>query len=168
MAVTTANLVVGNATVSISGTGDLGSIKDGVTLTPTIELFTIDGIEQQLTPTKAWRTSEKWEVAFTLVEPTQANMAFAWDTDNAPAAGPPVTLKVGDHQFIPTQRAITITGYVPGGTFVRSLILHRCVLSAAAPYKVTKNEESNMACSFMLLYDDTTNNCVFTVSDATS
>ena len=59
MAVTTANLVVGNATVSIGG--DVGAIKDGITITPTIEVFTIDGIEQELTPTKAWRVAESWE-----------------------------------------------------------------------------------------------------------
>lgn len=166
MAVTTASLVVGNATVFIGA--DMGAIKDGATLTPTIELFTIDGIEQQLTPTKAWRTSEKWEVAFTLCEPDRDAIKIAVDSDYIETGTNPIILKIADHQFAPVERALTITGYVPGGVFIRSLICHRAVLSSAAPYKVTKSEESNLACSFMLLYDDAVQSCVLTVSDATT
>ena len=146
------NLTVGGATVYIGA--DLGYIKDAVTITPTVELFTVDGVEQLLTPAAAWRVSESFECTFTLVEPTEGNINIALDSDNS-WAGTPSILEFGDNQFAPTERVLVVTGKTTGATqFVRTISFGRAVLSGPAPIKFTKGEETNLALTFMCLFDE--------------
>jgi len=168
MAATT-NITVGGASVTVGSS--MGYIKDGVTLTPTLELFTVDGIEQLLTPSRAWRVSEQFECQFTTVEPTQANIKIALDCDNTWTGTPPA-LKFGDNQFSPandTAYVVVMTGYTAAATqYVRTITLHRCFLSTPAPIKFTKGQETNLAMTFLCCYEEDTDVCVGTISDATS
>ena len=164
MAADSLNYAVGGATVTIGS--DLGYIKDGVTVTPSVELYTIEGVEQLLTPAEAYRVSEGWEISFTLCEPTMANLQIAVDCDNTPAAG---VVDIGDNQFTPTKRVIVMTGIVPGGdAYVRTWQFDACVVSGPAEIKFTKGQETNLAVTFMALYDDQTNNRVSELTDATA
>ena len=165
------NITVGGATVNLNvaggGAADVGYIKDGVTLTPTVELFTVDGIEQLLTAAAAWRVSEAFEVSFTMVEPTRDLIKAAWDCDNAVAGVGPWTLDFGDNQFTPQATVIVITGKTCGATqYVRTITLDKCVLSGPAPIKFSKGEETNLTVTYMCLYDDVSNNRVGQISDA--
>jgi hypothetical protein len=162
MAVTQNNLVVGGATVTIGS--DLGAIKDGVTITPSTELLTID-LEQELTPSKAWRMGERFSCEFTLCEPTGANIKIAWDTDNT-YTGTPATLAFGDHQFTPQTRVLVVTGNRPGsGVAARTITFNNAVLETPAPLMFSKRQESNLKCTFTCLYDSGTSR-VGQLSDA--
>lgn len=163
MAVTTTNLVVGGAAVTIGS--DLGAIKDGITITPTREVFTID-LEQEMTPSKAWNVTEKWAIEFTLCEPTLANIKIGWDVDNTVTVGPPATLSFGDHQFTPQERVLVVTGIRPGATAAaRTVTFHKAVLETPAPLVFTKRAETNLKCGFMGLWDSS-NSRVGQISDA--
>lgn len=154
MAVTVNNLVAGGATVTIGS--DLGAIKDGITVTPTREVLTID-LEQEMTPSKAWNMAEKYTVEFTLCEPTLANIKIAWDCDNTVTVGPPATLNFGDHQFTPQTRVLVITGNRPGATVAaRTLTFNNAIMETPAPLVFSKRQESNLKVGFMCLYDSST------------
>lgn len=163
-----ANVVVGGATATI--TADLGYIKDGVQQTPSIELFTPDSIEQLTTAPKAWAVNRSYEIVFTLVEPTLENIRIGWDiTEVIVGAVAPFTLAIHGtlaSVFTPVQRAVSVTGFVPGGVTARTVLWDRCVVSGPAPLQFIKSEETNLAVTFMALYEDTTNNRVGQFTDA--
>lgn len=150
MAVTQNNLLTGGATVNIST--DRGAIKDGITITPTREVLTVD-LEQEMTPSKAWNMAEKFTVEFTMCEPTLTNVKHAWDVDNATSGGGPTTLAFGDHQFTPQFPVIIVTGKRPGATDgVRTVTFLSCVLETPAPHIMSKRQETNLKVGFMALY----------------
>lgn len=157
-------IVVGGATAGIGG--DLGYIKDGIQQTPSIELFTPDSIEQLTTAPKAWVVNRSYEIVITLVEPTLNNIRIGWDITEAAAAG---VLKIHGTLatvFTPVERAVSVTGFVPGGVTVRTVLWDKCVVSGPAPLQFIKSEETNLAITFMALYDDVTNNRVGQFTDA--
>jgi hypothetical protein len=156
MAIDTDQIIVGGATVSIGG--DVGGIKNGINQTPTIDLFTVDGIEQMPVAADAWITNRVFELSFTMVEPTLANIIIAWDLPDAAAGTGPITLDVLTtltHE--PTERAITVTGVVPiAGRFVRTVVWDKCVLTSPAPLYFGKAQETNLEVTFMCLWDSAT------------
>jgi len=168
----TTNITVGGAT-ALFGAANVGYIKDGVTITPTVELFTVDGIEQLLTPSKAWRITETFECSFTMVEPTQDNLEFALDlADGAFAAGTPNEVDFGTNVVAPRDHQtskLTVTGYTCGATqYTRTIVFHNAVLMTPAPIKFTKSQETNLAVTYLCLYADDADAAVGTITDATS
>ena len=159
------NLTVGGCTVTI--TSDLGYIKaGGATMTPTVELYSAN-TEQLDTPDRAWAVNRSYDLAFTLVEMTQANILIGMGTDNAWIGAGPWTLDVGDNQFEPDYSEISITGKTAAGTqLVRTLTAYRATLSSPSPLKFGKEEETNLAMTFTLLQDTITEGCVFDIVDA--
>jgi hypothetical protein len=151
LAVTQNNLLAGGATVNL-GAADRGAIKDGVTITPSAELLTLD-LEQELTPSKAWRMGERFGVEFTLCEPTRENLKYAWDVDNAIGGAGPWTLNFGDHQFTPQTGVLIVTGKRPGATDgTRTITFLQAVLETPAPVMFSKRQETNLKCTFTALY----------------
>lgn len=155
-------LTTGGCTVTV-GT-DRGYVKSGgATMTPTVELYTAN-VEQLDTPDRAWCVNRGYELTFTLVEMTQTNIPIGLGTDNSFAAN---SIDIGDNQFEPSYKAISITGKTAGATqYARTLTAYRAVISTPAPIKFSKEEETNLAMTFMLLQDTVTQNCVFDIVDS--
>ena len=155
-------LTTGGCTVDISG--DLGYVKaGGATVTPTVELYTVN-VEQLDTPDRAWAVNRSYDLAFTLVEMTQGNIPLGLGTDNAFAAN---SIDIGDNQFEPVYKAIAVTGKTAGAAqFARTLTAYRAVISSPSPLKFSKEEETNLAMTWMLLQDTVTQNCVFDIVDS--
>lgn len=149
-----ANIIAGGAKVVIGS--DLGAIKDGVTVTPTVELLTVD-LEQELTPSKAWPTSRRWTIEFTLCEPTLANIKIAWDVVRAVGGAGPFTLDIGSAEaatdIVLTPRAIILSSIVPGNVFIRTVFYHACIIETPAPMVFSKRQETNLKQTFTALYD---------------
>jgi len=167
---TAANFVVGGATVTIGS--DLGYIKGGAKVTPSVNLFLAgEEIEQLTLPEKAWRVSENIEISFTLAEPTAANIKLAEDIDNTITTGTPPTpdtLDWADNQFSTQERVLAITGVVPGtGGFTRTITADAAVLSGPAEIAFTKGALTELACTFTCLYN-ATNSRALQLSDATA
>jgi hypothetical protein len=157
MPVTAANLIVGNAKITVDAV-DVGAIKEGITITPQFETFTVD-IEQELMPSRFWYVGKKYSVEFTMCEPTLANMKIAWDNPNtATGTSPsPKTLAFGTvnaADFVPTNRVITATSFVPGGSLVRTVTFYKCILEGPGSTTFSKRQEVNMKCTFNCAYDD--------------
>ena len=164
MAVTAANIVAGGASVLI-GT-DLGAIKEGVSLTLTVDTFTVD-LEQEVIATKAFKTRNKLTCEFTLCEPTLENIKIGWDVDNAITAGPPRLLSAIDQQFTLQERIIVVTGTTPGyAPFLRTCTLTRAVLETPGVLVFTKAAEQNMKLGFNCLADGTAKAVTFSDAQA--
>jgi len=160
---TAANIVFGGVAVTIGS--DLGYIKDGVTITPSFEIYKPSGIEGLMTAPKSRRISEEYTVTFNLIEPTLANIRLWIDSTNTITAGPPATLEVGADSATPNEQVLVVTSIEPGGTDVRTITFHKVVAEGAGEWKLTDFEEGTLPCSFVTLYDVTTDE-LFLVSDA--
>jgi hypothetical protein len=155
MAVQAGNLVVGNATVVI-GT-DVGAIKEGITVTPTFSVFNVD-IEQELMPSRFWYTDKKFQLEFTMCEPTLANVKYSWDVSSSITGGTPPNPFVmtfgtaAGTDFVPAARTIVCTSFVPGGAggnlFTRTVIFNKCLLETPGPTVFSKRGETNLKCTF--------------------
>lgn len=182
MAVVAGNLVVGNATVTVTrpsnagGSGsatDVGALKDGVTITPTFTVFNVD-IEQELMPSRYWYTDKKFQVEFTICEPTVANLRIAWDVINASSGSNPVVTNFGtatSQEFVPTAHVIACTSFVPGGSggnlYTRTVTFHKALLETPGPTVFSKRQETNLKCTFNCAFDTSTSR-VGQFSDATA
>lgn len=171
MAIDVDNLVAGGAAVNIGG--DLGSIKEGVTVTPEMEFLFSEGIEGLKAPGEAWLVKENYLIAFNLAEPTRDNIKIWLDSTNTESAGPdPITLDIGhgpsgDTGAV-TKRAIAITAIVPGANlYVRTITFGQAVLDSPGEFKTTDAEMSMLPCTFRTLWD-ASNNRLLIVSDAQS
>lgn len=155
MPVDVTRLVAGGATVKIAA-ADIGAIKDGVTVTPTLEILTVD-LEQELTPSKGWPMARRWTIDFTMCEPTLENIKYAWDVVKGITAGPPRLLEVGEAaayaDTILAARVILLSSIVPGGVTVRSLTFSNCILETPAPIVFSKRQEVNLKQTYTALYD---------------
>jgi len=167
------NIVQGGATV-VMGVGtaatDLGYIKDGLTITPTVDLYLVgEAVEQLTLPVKAYRVSETIEMAFTIIEPTLANIKTAWDIAAATGGTGPITLDIGENQFTPQENILTFTGLVPGATqYVRSITAPVAVVNSPGEMNIGKAEETSLATGVVCLYDDISSNYALQISDAIS
>ena len=163
---TPANIVFGGATVTIGS--DVGYIKDGVAISWSIDLYQVEGIEGLLTSPVARRTKEQPTIAFTVIEPTLANMSLAWDITNTTTGTDPITLDFGGDSYAPNERAIVITGVVPGaGAYTRTITFSVCVLSAPGEMTITQYGEVSIQSSYIALYD-ATNSRLGRFSDVTA
>lgn len=149
-----ANIVSGGAKVVIGS--DLGAIKDSVTITPTVEILTVD-LEQELTPSKAWPMGRRWTIDFTVCEPTLANIKIAWDVVRAVGGAGPFTLDIGSAELatdmVLQPRALVLSSIVPGNVFIRSVFFHACIIETPAPMVFSKRQEVNLKQTFTALYD---------------
>ena len=160
MAVDIDNVCIGGATADIGV--DLGYIKDAITATRTVEQYTVDGIEQLLTPAKAFNVSESWEVSLTLVEGLLTHLSIAWDQTDTTS---PFVL--GDNKWAPTNRELEITGVNPAG-FVRTVVWYNVVVVGSVEVKFTKTEEQSYPITFNCMYDDAVEDQVGLLTDAIS
>jgi hypothetical protein len=146
-----ANLIITAASIYIGG--DLGYIKDGVHIAPSIELYTIEGIEGRLTSPVARRTKESYVISTTLLECTYANWRIAWDVTNA-AAG--TVTNFGGDSFKPNERTVLTYSTVPGGVLLRTWTFTKCVVSSVGEHVLSQFGEIGFPVSFMALYDTAT------------
>jgi len=163
------NLVAGGNAVLIGS--DLGYVKaGGTTITPTLEIFTVD-TEQELTAAKAFRTKEDFDLEFTICEPTLANIRMAWDITEATAgtSPAPITLDFGNQQFVPNERVVAVTGFVPAEAGssgrIRTVTVDKAVLKTPGPIVFTKGQETNLKFVFMCLYNYGSSNRVGRFTD---
>ena len=149
------NIMIGGATVAIGG--DLGFIRDGVTISPNAEHYFVEQIEGFPGRHKARRTSETYEIAFTLEEPTLQNTRIGWDITNATSGADPILLNFGSDSVKPQERLIAIGGLAPGASeFTRGIFLPRCIASSPGEFKITDFEESKLPCVFTAEYQTST------------
>jgi len=175
MAVARANVVQGTgwtvdgSTAAVTIGSDLGYVKDGIRITPSVDLYLVgEAVEQLTLPVKAFRVSETIEISFTLLEATLANIKLVEDIDNATAGAGPITLDWGDNQFIPTENALVVTGVVPGATrYVRTVTFPKAVLTSPAEIAFTKTEETALNATYTALYSES-DTYAAEISDATS
>lgn len=159
MAADSTEIVAGNATVSIGA--DLGYLKaGGITVTPTIDLFTVD-VEQLSVSPKAFITMRNFEISFILVQPTHDTLVITWDLPSSPAAGPPETLEIlptADmaDSFEPTQQALVITGTSPTALGVRTITWDAAILITPGVLAFSKMGYQEQEVTFQALYDSTT------------
>lgn len=147
------NIVFGNATVDIGG--DLGYIKDGITIAKSEEIYRPSGIEGILTSPVARRVSEEYTFTFTLIEPTLSNIRMVWDVTNAIAgAGPPDTLDVGGDSAVVNIRTLTVTGIVPGGVTTRTIKTETAIAMGPGEHKITQFEEAALPATFVTLWNN--------------
>lgn len=169
---TTANICIGGATLQIANDAgtleDVGYIKDGVTIAPAFEGFKVENIEGMTGIAAMRRTKTEYTVRSTLVEPTLENIRKAWSITAAEGGSNPATLKI-DAVAQPIERKIQITGIAPGGTgtYVRTILMRRCVVESPGELKFTDFEETKLPVTFVCLYDST-NTEVGNFSDVTA
>jgi len=116
MAATSANLRMGAATSLLLHSTTLGYIKDGVTITPTFDIYTAgESVEQLTGPVKAHRPSETIEISFTSIEPKHnTDFGDMFDSDNVPG-GVPVVSNWGDNQYTPQSGLFVMIASGPNG-----------------------------------------------------
>ena len=172
MAVTDTNIVWGGATVLISS--DLGTLDSGsgVVISFSQENASVGANVEQLTlPVASWRTSEEITIAFTLLEPTLANIVIAVDSDNTITNGTPPapnTVDIGDNQSALTNRVVVVTGVAPGASkFARTVTAGEAVLQGGTELKFTKGEATALAMTFLCHYESA-NSRALLFSDATA
>ena len=171
MAVNSASLVVGNATVTITrptsggGTGiatDCGGLLagDGVTITPTFTTYSPD-IEQEQNASRIWYQNKKYQLQFTMCEPTLENIKNAWDCINAITAGPPRLMSFGSAssaESIPTACVILVTMFTPNptsGSPSRSITFFKAYLDSPGAMKITKSAISTLPQTWTCAFDTT-------------
>lgn len=168
----TSNICIGGATLQIDSDAgtleDVGYIKDGVTIVPAFETFRVEGIEGLPVAVSARRTKTEYTVRSTLVEPTLENIRKAWDIQSTITGASPRVLKI-DAPAKPKEREIQITGIAPGGTgtYVRTILMRRCVVESPQEMKFTDYEETKLPVTFVCLYSSA-NTEIGNFSDATA
>ena len=146
-----ANLIITAASITIGS--DLGYIKDGVHITPSVELYTIEGIEGRLTSPVARRTKESYVISTTLLECTYANWRIAWDVTNAVAG---TVTKFGGDSFKPNERLVLTYSTVPGGVLLRTWTFRKCVVNSVGEHVLSQFGEIAFPVSFTALYNTAT------------
>ena len=161
------NICLGNASMTIGS--DLGYITGGVILTVASEMYYVkpEGVNA---PVLARNTGQTYEMKTTLLEPTMANMqiAFDWQNSSASASGGSSRLDFGNENMIPTERTISIYGYVPGsGLYTRTIYADQAVAVPGADVTATDTAETSIPVTFHLLYNETNSRCGY-MDDAVS
>lgn len=160
-----ANIIVGGAALVVGS--DLGYIVDGVTMTVEADMW-YGAVETIPVDIVSRRTKTHYKFVSTLVEPTMANLKIAYDWQNTAGGLDPITLDFGGENFIPTESAVEIYGYVPGGNlYTRKLSLDRAVVEPGGELKHTDADMVKVQVTFKGLYSET-NSRVGVLSDAIS
>ena len=151
MAATAANVVTGGGIVTIGS--DLGYYSEGVEITPSFEHFVVEGLEGLAAPLHARRTSVKYQIAFTLCEPTLENIKIAHDVTTAITAGPPRLLEID--AAVLQERVLVVLGIVPGAAYVRTLTFDRSYVSSPGAFKFSDYENTKLPVTLDVLWDYT-------------
>jgi len=159
MAVTTANIVVGAATLSIAGV-DVGGLQGGVTFKKTTTFVDIDA--DQLAGIAAKIASfEIASISTTMLEATITNMRRAMNEAASQASGSHLT--IGSAAPATQEYALTVVAKAPNsGT--RTWTFHRAIMSADFEHMIGSRESASVIpVTFELLKDPSNNNnfCTF-------
>ena len=175
MAVTTSNIVVGEATVktgvsNITMTNsdfdsltDVGATQGGLEISWEPDMVDIE-IDQYGDAAKVIQSKVKVMVKTTLAEGTLNNLATAWSYDNA-TGGADIkvnndganthTLLFGSQSVYPFEYAIQVTGYAPGSTAsvtkTRKFNTKRAVSMTTSMLSMKRAEASVFEVSFRIL-----------------
>lgn len=150
------NISIGGATIDIFNdvgtTEPVGYIKDGITITPSFEIYKIGGIEGLPVTVKANRTKTEYSLKTTLMEPTLHNLRKAWDITSA-AASP---FKI-DAPAACKERKVVVGSLGPkvagGATGVWTWTFTRCIVESPEAMKISDAEETKLPVSFLCMYD---------------
>lgn len=175
MAVTTSNIVVGEATVK-TGTSnitmtnaafdsltDVGATTGGVEISWEPDMVDIE-IDQYGDAAKVIQSKVKVIVKTTLAEATLNNLAMAWSYDNADAgadifmnttAANTRTLHFGAQSVYPFEYALQVTGNAPGSTAsvtkTRKFNTKRAVSFTTSMIAMKRSEATTFEVSFRIL-----------------
>lgn len=136
------NVIANSATMSINGT-DVGYTKDGIAIRMAREYLEITP-DQVNGPVKVSKTMEQMFVKTTLLEPTLANLRWAWDQS--------AESQIGNSDSVVNEVAIVVSGDAPnGGT--RTFTLSRCVPQGDAELNYGRETEVGLEVEFQALKD---------------
>ena len=179
MAITTTNIVVGEATVAIgeAGTGfgaltDVGATIDGVELSWEPDMVDIE-VDQFGDAAKVIQSRVKVMMKTTLAEATLRNLAHAWnynstvassdsttadivtDLDTISGASASVTFKFGIENVYPYEKVVQVVGNAPGttaaATKTRTYQTKRAVSYAASSHSMKRSEAVAFPVEFRIL-----------------
>lgn len=179
MAITTTNIVVGEATVEIgeAGTGfgsltDVGATIDGVELSWEPDMVDIE-VDQFGDAAKVIQSRVKVMMKTTLAEATLRNLAHAWnynstvassdsttadivtDLDTISGASASVTFKFGIENVYPYEKVVEVVGNAPGttaaATKTRTFQTKRAVSYAASSHSMKRSEAVAFPVEFRIL-----------------
>ena len=175
MAVTTANIVVGEAAVKVGASNitmtnsdfdalnDIGATQGGVEISWEPDMVDIE-IDQYGDAAKVIQSKVKVMVKTTLAEGTLNNLATAWSYDNT-TGGDDIkanndgantkTLLFGSQSVYPFEYALQVTGYAPGSTAsvtkTRKFNTKRAVSMTTSMLSMKRAEASVFEVSFRVL-----------------
>jgi len=179
MAITTTNIVVGEATVAIgeAGTGfgaltDVGATIDGVELSWEPDMVDIE-VDQFGDAAKVIQSRVKVMMKTTLAEATLRNLAHAWnynstvassdsasadivtDLDTLAGASASVTFKFGIENVYPYEKVVQVVGNAPGttaaATKTRTYQTKRAVSYGASSHSMKRSEAVAFPVEFRIL-----------------
>jgi len=179
MAITTTNIVVGEATVGIGEAGtsfgavtDVGATIDGVELSWEPDMVDIE-VDQFGDAAKVIQSRVKVMMKTTLAEATLRNLAHAWnysstvassdsaaadivtDLDTISGASASVTFKFGIENVYPYEKVVEVVGNAPGttagATKTRTFQTKRAVSYAASSHSMKRSEAVAFPVEFRIL-----------------
>ncbi len=179
MAITTTNIVVGEAVVKIGEAGtsfssltDVGATIDGVELSWEPDMVDIE-VDQFGDAAKVIQSRVKVMMKTTLAEATLRNLAHAWnynstvassdsttadivtDLDTISGASASVTFKFGIENVYPYEKVVEVVGNAPGttaaATKTRTFQTKRAVSYAASSHSMKRSEAVAFPVEFRIL-----------------
>jgi hypothetical protein len=179
MAITTTNIVVGEATVAIGESGtafasctDVGATIDGVELSWEPDMVDIE-VDQFGDAAKVIQSRVKVMMKTTLAEATLRNLAHAWnynstvvgtdattadivtDLDTISGASASVTFKFGIENVYPYEKVVQVVGNAPGttaaATKTRTFQTKRAVSYGASSHSMKRSEAVAFPVEFRIL-----------------
>ena len=179
MAITTSNIVVGEATVAIGEAGvafaslvDVGATIDGVELSWEPDMVDIE-VDQFGDAAKVIQSRVKVMMKTTLAEATLQNLAHAWnysstiaatdttaadivtDLDTITGATASQTFKFGIENVYPYEKVIEVVGNAPGttaaATKTRTFQTKRAVSYASSSHSMKRSEAVTFPVEFRIL-----------------
>ncbi len=140
------------ATVMIGPSGGtaaaVGYTQGGVTITKTRDTRTIEA-DQSLYPVEMSITSEGYEISFSLMEVTYANLQKMWDEPGTGKLG----LAAGSN---PSKYEIQIYGNRKDGQQVK-WTFYKCIVTGFENFTFAKDSEGLIGATFTALWDETKN-----------
>jgi len=159
MAVTFANIVVGEGTVSIDAS-DIGGTQEGATLSWEPDMVDIE-IDQFGDAAKVVQSMVKVSLQTTLAEATLENLVIAWGlnaTDDL-TTSTSKTLSIPLYSVYPEEHTVVIVGNAPGSdastTKTRTYTTHRAVQYSASEHGLKRSENTAFPVDFRILPDST-------------
>jgi hypothetical protein len=178
MAVTFANIIVGEGTLSVSNNVagatfyDVGATQEGVVISWEPDMVDIE-VDQFGDAARVIQSKVKVSIKTTMAENTFSNLALAWGYGGITAYGdsnvtdttkPGVingsttaTLNLGIHSALPEERKLKVVGPAPGTTTAvprtRTYLCTRAISMASSEISYKRNENIKLPVSFRILPD---------------